>query len=128
MRRIYLSGAMSGVPDHNFPAFMARAAELRAAGWDVVNPAELNPDTSMTWEECLRIDLRELCAYVGHESDGPVWVDAQGAIVPRVVAWAEMPLLQRPAKVAGRIGRDPDLVPLANGRSVDFGGAWKVPA
>lgn len=69
----------------------------------------------------------QLGAYVGHESDGPVWVDAQGAIVPRVVAWAEMPLLQRPAEVAGRIGREPDLVPLVNGRSVDFGGAWKLP-
>lgn len=69
----------------------------------------------------------QLGAYIGHESDGPVWVDAQGAIVPRVVAWAEMPLLQRPANVAGRIWRDPDLVPLSNGRSVDFGGAWKLP-
>lgn len=61
MRRAYLSGAMSGLPDHNFPAFHAEAAKLRAAGWDVVNPAELNPDTTMTWEECLRVDIRELC-------------------------------------------------------------------
>lgn len=62
MRRAYLSGAMSGLPDHNFPAFHAEAAKLRAAGWDVVNPAELNPDTTMTWEECLRVDIRELCS------------------------------------------------------------------
>lgn len=60
-KRLYLSGGMSGYPDHNFPAFNEQAAKLRAAGWDVVNPAELNPDTSMTWEQCLRIDLRELC-------------------------------------------------------------------
>lgn len=62
MKRVYLSGAMSGHPDHNFPAFNDQAAKLRAAGYEVINPAELNPDTSMTWEECLRVDLRELCS------------------------------------------------------------------
>ncbi len=61
-KRIYISGQMSGLPDHNFPAFNRHAAELRAAGFEVVNPAELNPDTTMTWEECLRIDIRELCS------------------------------------------------------------------
>jgi hypothetical protein len=54
----------------------------------------------------------QLGAYVGEESDGPVWVDAQGEILPRVIAWAEMPVLRQAAPVAGRIGRDPDLVPL----------------
>lgn len=61
-KRLYLSGAMSGHPDHNFPAFNEHAAKLRAAGFEVINPAELNPDTSMTWEECLRVDIRELCS------------------------------------------------------------------
>lgn len=70
----------------------------------------------------------QLGAYVGEESDGPVWVDAQGEILPRVVAWAEMPVVRVSAPVAGRIGREPDLVPLVNGRAVDFSGAWQVPA
>ncbi len=69
----------------------------------------------------------QLGAYVGEESDGAVWVDAQGEILPRVVAWAEMPVVRLAAPVAARIGREPDLVPLVNGRSVDFGGAWKQP-
>lgn len=38
--RCYLSGPMSGLPDWNFPAFHAEAARWRAAGWDVINPAE----------------------------------------------------------------------------------------
>lgn len=59
MKRIYLSGPMSGIADHNFPAFHEWAAKLRADGFDVVNPAEL-PEGN-TWEDCLRIDLREMC-------------------------------------------------------------------
>lgn len=69
----------------------------------------------------------QLGAYVGEESDGPVWTDAQGEILPRVVAWAEMPVLRQAAPVAGRIGREPELVPLVNGRAVDLGGAWPLP-
>jgi hypothetical protein len=61
MKRVYLSGPMSGIADHNFPAFNEQAAKLRAAGYEVINPAELNPDPAMTWEECLRVDIRELC-------------------------------------------------------------------
>ena len=42
MTRIYLAGPMSGLPELNYPAFHAKAAELRAAGHHVENPAE-NP-------------------------------------------------------------------------------------
>lgn len=59
MKRIYLSGPMSGLPDNNFPAFHAHAAQLRASGFEVVSPAEI-PDAP-SWELCLRADLRELC-------------------------------------------------------------------
>ena len=69
----------------------------------------------------------QLGAYVGEESDGPVWVDAQGEILPRVTAWAQMPVLRLAAPVAGRIGREPDLVPLVNGRSIDLGARWSFP-
>ena len=70
----------------------------------------------------------QLGAYVGQESDGPIWTDAQGEIVPKVVAWTNMPCLPlRSAVVAGRIGREPELVPRANGRSVDLGGRWSMP-
>jgi|GEM_PF-4910858 len=69
----------------------------------------------------------QLGAYVGEESDGPVWVDAQGEILPRVTAWAQMPTLRPAAPVAGRIGREPDLVQLVNGRSIDLGARWSFP-
>ncbi len=60
MRRIYLSGPMSGLPDLNFPAFNAEAARLRALGFEVVNPAELNPEPDTGWHECMRNDLKAL--------------------------------------------------------------------
>jgi hypothetical protein len=52
---------MTGLPDHNFPAFNAAAEQLRALGYDVVNPAEINVDKSLSWEACLREDVKALC-------------------------------------------------------------------
>lgn len=61
MRRLYLSGPMTGMADLNFPAFHAAAARLRAQGFDVVNPAELNPDPGAEWHACMRADIKALC-------------------------------------------------------------------
>lgn len=60
MKRIYISGPMSGIAEHNFPAFNAEAARLRALGFEVVNPVDVNPDTGTSWHECLRKDLSAL--------------------------------------------------------------------
>ncbi len=60
MKRIYLSGPMTGHPGNNFPAFHAEAARLTALGYDVVNPADINPDPETTWHECMRNDLKAL--------------------------------------------------------------------
>ena len=38
--KVYISGAMTGLPDLNYPAFHARATELRQQGYIVLNPAE----------------------------------------------------------------------------------------
>jgi hypothetical protein len=72
--RLYLAGKMSGVKDLNFPRFHAEASRLRALGYDIVNPAEINggadeltactamTTTQMTthWSKCMRNDIREL--------------------------------------------------------------------
>ena len=59
--KVYLSGPMTGIESWNFPAFHSEAARLREMGHEVVSPAEVNPDTSMTWEQCLRTDIKALC-------------------------------------------------------------------
>ena len=61
MTRAYISGPMTGLPDLNFPAFNAAAASLRALGFEAINPAEVNPDASMPWEQCMRADIKALC-------------------------------------------------------------------
>jgi hypothetical protein len=61
MPRVYLSGPMTGLPDLNFPAFHAEADRLRGLGYEVVNPAEINPDAAMPWNECMRADIKALC-------------------------------------------------------------------
>jgi hypothetical protein len=43
--KAYLAGPMSGYPQFNFPLFYKAAAQLRADGWNIVSPAELDADT-----------------------------------------------------------------------------------
>lgn len=60
IRRIYLAGPMSGLPELNFPAFHRMAARLRAQGYEVVNPAEINANPDAEWLECMRADIKQL--------------------------------------------------------------------
>lgn len=39
---LYLAGPMSGLPNHNADAFRAAASALRAAGYVVISPVELD--------------------------------------------------------------------------------------
>lgn len=52
---------MTGQPEWNYPAFNAKAAELRAQGHTVFNPAEaFNGDTELPFTEYMRHDIIEL--------------------------------------------------------------------
>jgi hypothetical protein len=76
---------MSGMPEHNFPAFNAEAKRLRALGYDVVNPVDINPDPALSWQECLRNDLAALLTCDAIEMlDG--WMGSKGAHLEMHVA------------------------------------------
>ena len=55
--KAYVSGPMTGIEEHNFPAFHEAAADLRAKGYEVVNPAERGDD-GMVWAEYIARDVR----------------------------------------------------------------------
>ena len=61
MKRVYISGPMTGLPEFNFPAFHSAAQELRRCGYEVVNPAEINAENNGDWHIYLRADIKALC-------------------------------------------------------------------
>jgi hypothetical protein len=83
--KLYVAGPMSGYPELNFPAFHAEAARLRALGFEIVNPAEINTDPAAEWLDCMRKDIRYLVT-----CDGiallPGWEQSRGANVEHTLA------------------------------------------
>lgn len=75
--RIYVCGPMTGLPEFNHTAFDAETARLRALGYEVVSPAEINPNGG-TWQECMKKDIAELmtCDVLAKL---PGWIDSRGA-------------------------------------------------
>lgn len=87
MKKIYIAGPMSGLPGLNFEAFRAEAAHLRTQGLQVVNPAEINPDVSAKWEDCMRADIAQLVTCDGiHLLPG--WEKSRGATLEHHIASA----------------------------------------
>lgn len=55
--KLYLAGPMSNYPDFNYEAFRSAAAHLRGLGYEVANPAEINPDTRIGWRASMLRDI-----------------------------------------------------------------------
>jgi hypothetical protein len=61
VRRVYLSGPMTGKEDLNFPAFDKARDKLIALGYWVVSPADLERNRPvMTYEKALQDDILHL--------------------------------------------------------------------
>lgn len=84
MKRIYLSGPITGLPDLKFAAFHAMTTNLRAGGHTVTNPAEINPDGG-TLNDCMRRDIAALmdCDTV---DTLPGWEHSKGARLEVLIA------------------------------------------
>lgn len=79
-KRVYISGPMSGLPEFNYPAFHAAAAELRTYGLHVENPAESPEPECKSWLGFMRLAVAQLatCDYV---VTLPGWENSKGARV-----------------------------------------------
>ncbi|NLX57715.1 MAG: DUF4406 domain-containing protein [Phycisphaerae bacterium] len=85
-KRIYVSGPMTGLPDHNFPAFHAAAARLREARYEVIDPAEnFGGRTDLPRETYLRADVI-LVAQCDAIAMLPGWQESRGAKLEYLLA------------------------------------------
>ena len=59
---LYVAGPMSGYEDNNYPAFHEASERLRAAGYEVVSPAEFGAEegSSVHYVDLIREDLRAM--------------------------------------------------------------------
>lgn len=80
MTRIYIAGPMTGLPAYNYPAFHARAAQLRALGHHVENPAENKPGDDWEWLDYMRSALAQLITCDRVEML-PGWSKSRGATI-----------------------------------------------
>lgn len=105
MKRVYLAGPMRGIPEFNFPAFHAAAAQLRAEGYEVFNPAERDEadfgkvpapkgcehqfaaDVGLTTEQLRRRVFAADTAWICDHADAiallPGWENSKGARAER---------------------------------------------
>ncbi len=83
--KLYVAGPMSGLPEYNYPAFHKAAADLRAAGYEVLNPAENDRPLGDPWHAFMRdaIGLLIQCNGVAL-LDG--WQDSRGARIEQNLA------------------------------------------
>jgi hypothetical protein len=86
--KVYIAGPMTGLPEWNFPAFHAAAADWRREGWEVINPAEaFDGATDLPYSAYVEKDLADLrtCQAIALLPgwDGPT---ARGSVWERHVA------------------------------------------
>lgn len=66
MTSLYIAGPMTGLPEHNFPAFNAAEVRLQQVGYSTMNPARHGAnDPSMTWSDYMRRDIADLLTVDG---------------------------------------------------------------
>jgi hypothetical protein len=84
--KVYLAGPMTGLPDFNYPAFHAAAATLRAAGHEVLNPAEhFGGDQTREYSQYMRAAIGALLTAEAIFTL-PGWRESEGAKFERLIA------------------------------------------
>ena len=92
--KIYVAGPMTGLPEWNYPAFNAAAAELRAEGHEVVNPAEMGERYGTADE--INADPQKFADLIIEELDALATCDA----IYLLPGWEKSPGTRRELEVA----------------------------
>lgn len=83
---IYISGPMTGMPDHNYDFFDDVAADFRRLGFEVINPAEnFGGATDLPRDVYMRRDFSSLARAHGIVML-PGWQESEGARLEAMVA------------------------------------------
>jgi len=85
--RVYLAGAMRGMPDLNFPAFNKAAQKLRLEGHEVFNPAAANLET-LPIRRIFFHDTQYICLVADAVALLPGWSKSRGARAEKALAEA----------------------------------------
>lgn len=85
MAKCYVAGPMTGYPELNYPAFAEMSARLRKMGFEVVSPAELNPDIATPYREAMINDILALVT-CHHIVMLPGWEQSKGASLEHHIA------------------------------------------
>lgn len=105
---IYIAGPMTGINEYNFAAFDMAEADLRAKGWEVINPAQMDrdigfdPSIDIADKEFLHHAMIRDTDAIIHDADAlallPGWEKSKGARGELGLAfWKHIPAYQWPA-------------------------------
>lgn len=85
MKRVYIAGPMTGLPDFNYPAFHRAADLLRTKGGEVENPADNLPPPCGSWKGYMLLGIAQLitCDTVALL---PGWSASKGAQIEHQLA------------------------------------------
>ena len=95
IKKVFISGPMTGLPDNNRKAFEEAEKSLKAAGFSVFNPSWLNFDNGFSDADIAAIDLAALkrCNYI-YQLEG--WEKSKGASAEWLVAnWCGLKSVNR---------------------------------
>ena len=84
---VYILGPMTGYPDNNRPAFRRAAKQIRAMGYNVISPDELDQDAPAkgeAWADYLARDIPFLLKSVAGVAI-PGWRESRGATLEATI-------------------------------------------